>query len=315
MKHLSLLFVVLIALGQSGLAQKKSKSTSISSMAESADPFIEEKSNGSINWTDQYIEAKGESVIDTARYKNPSQANAMASRGAVVVAQRNLLEIVEGVHIQGETTVRDMIVESDVIRARVDGVLKNAQVVNGPAVNQFGLMEVTMRVPLYEGAGLASAVIEKKAKKGDDDSDDDEGEEDAEEEAMEEGESNDRKKKGDKKKGPSEEDLELLENLVFEVTDGKIDPSLFPKITDIDGNTLLNLMDAYDSKNGRFPRIVRKNKDLIDQIKDNPKAKVVELIQDEGGNLVADGKGREILERVKNTTVDILGMAKSIILF
>jgi hypothetical protein len=305
---------MLFTLGQLSFAQKKSKSTSIASIAESADPFIEEKSNGSINWTDQYIEAKGESVIDTARYKNPAQANAMASRGAVVVAQRNLLEIVEGVHIQGETTVKDMIVESDVIRARVDGVLKNAQVVEGPALNSFGLMEVTMRVPLYEGSGLASAVIEKKGKKGDEDDESDEEYED-EEDAEEEDESSDRKRKGDKKKGPSEEDLELLENLVFEVTDGKIDPSLFPKITDIDGNTLLNLMDAYDGKGGRFPRIVRKNKDLIDQIKDNPKAKVVELIQDEGGNLVADGKGREILERVKNTTVDILGMAKSIILF
>jgi hypothetical protein len=313
MKYLSLLIALMIGAGQISLAQKKSKSRSFESMTESADPFIEEKSNGSINWTDQYIEAKGESVIDTARFKNPSQANAMASRGAVVVAQRNLLEIVEGVHIQGETTVRDMIVESDMIRARVDGVLKNAQVVNGPAMNEFGLMEVTMRVPLYEGSGLASAVIEKKGKKkdgateGDDDDD--------EEEAEENDESSDRKNKGDKRKGPSAEDLEMLENLVFEVTDGKIDPSLFPKITDIDGNTLLDLMDAYDSKSGRFPRIVRKNKDLIDQIKDNPKAKVVELIQDEGGNLVADGKGREILERVKNTTVDILGMAKSIILF
>jgi hypothetical protein len=31
---------------------------------ETAKPYIEEKTNGSINWTAQYIEAKGESVID-----------------------------------------------------------------------------------------------------------------------------------------------------------------------------------------------------------------------------------------------------------
>lgn len=313
MKHLSLFFAILLTFGQMSFAQKKSKSMSIGSMAESADAFIEEKPNGSINWTDQYIEAKGESVVDTARFKNAAQANAMASRGAVVVAQRNLLEIVQGVHIQGETTVEDMIVQSDIIRAKVDGVLKNAQVIEGPALNAFGLMEVTMRVPLYEGSGLAAAVIESASNEGNEGSDEEEDtgeEEDTVEEAT-----SDRKRKGDKRKGPKSEDLEMLENLVFEVSGGKIDPSLFPKITDIDGNTLLDLMDTYDSKSGRFPRIIRKNKDLIDQIKDNPKAKVVELIQDEAGNLVANGKGREIMERVKNTTVDILGMAKSIILF
>ena len=304
------LFFLVIMLGFMPLtfAQKEAKSLALQEIISAADPFIEEKTNGSINWTDQYIEAKGESVVDTARFKNPAQANAMAGRGAVVVAQRNLLEIIQGVHVQGETTVKDMMVESDVIKVKVDGILKNAQVVAGPELNQFGLMEVTMRVPLYSGSGLAAVVAKPgsskmsnpgnqstpppapvtKGKKG---------------------------KKGSSNSEPKAPEIEMIEDLVFQVTNGKIDPSLFPKITDLDGNTLLDMMEQYDVKTGNFPKILKDNKDLLEQIKSNPKAKVIELIQDEAGNLVAQGNGKEILERVKNTTVDLLKIAKSVILF
>jgi hypothetical protein len=75
------------------------------------------------------------------------------------------------------------------------------------------------------------------------------------------------------------------------------------------------MMEQYDVKTGNFPKILKDNKDLLEQIKSNPKAKVIELIQDEAGNLVAQGNGKEILERVKNTTVDLLKIAKSVILF
>src|SRR5690606_37275715 len=119
-------------------------------------PVIENKPNGSINWTQQYVEAKGQSVIDNERFKNPAQAKAMATRGAVVVAQRNLLEMVQGVNVVGETTVQDMITTSDYIYTRVEGLIKGAQQF-GPAKELDGMIEVTMRMPIYGNDGIASA--------------------------------------------------------------------------------------------------------------------------------------------------------------
>jgi hypothetical protein len=86
------------------------------------------KELGKVDWSSQFIEAKGESVLDPERFKNPAQAKAMATRGAVVVAQRNLLEIVKGVHVQGETTVEDMMTKRDLITTRVEGIVKGAQI-------------------------------------------------------------------------------------------------------------------------------------------------------------------------------------------
>ena len=54
-----------------------------------AKPIITPQANGQVNWSEQYIEAKGTAVIDYDRFPNQAQARAMATRGAIVVAQRN----------------------------------------------------------------------------------------------------------------------------------------------------------------------------------------------------------------------------------
>lgn len=300
--------LICVLLVQNLYSQSESSTGGVEEIIEASEPFIEKKSNGSINWTDQYIEAKGESVIDTARFKNPAQANAMASRGAVVVAQRNLLEIIEGVHVQGETTVRDMITESDVIQTKVDGILKNAQIVEGPKMNDFGLMEVTMRVPIYSNTGLASAVYQKKPQ-----------------EALASGFETEKvgKKEVSSKKSKKEirsiqderTELEAIEDIIFQVTEGQFTPSVFPRIADAEGNTLMDLMDAYNINQDNLPKILKNNPKLIEKLKSNPKSTLVELVQDEGGNLIAKGNGKEVLEKIKNTGLDILKIAKSVILF
>jgi hypothetical protein len=57
----------------------------------------------------------------------------MAERGAVVDAQRNLLEITEGVRVNGETVVKDYITQSDIIFSRVDGIVKGLKQPDWPA--------------------------------------------------------------------------------------------------------------------------------------------------------------------------------------
>lgn len=52
-----------------------------------------------------------------------------AKRAATVVAQRNMAEVLNGVIVTGQTTVKDMALESDQIRSTVEGMIKGAQVV------------------------------------------------------------------------------------------------------------------------------------------------------------------------------------------
>ena len=99
-----------------------------------------------VNWTTQTIEAKGWSVIDTTRFKIAAQAKAMAITGAKVVAQRNLLEIIKGVHITSETIVEDMITQNDKIKTQIEGVIKGAQMKGDPVFNG-DLVEVTLVIP------------------------------------------------------------------------------------------------------------------------------------------------------------------------
>ncbi len=50
----------------------------------------------------------------------------LSKRAAIVEAQRNLLELIEGVRITSGTTVKDMTLQSDVIGTRVKGMIRGA---------------------------------------------------------------------------------------------------------------------------------------------------------------------------------------------
>ncbi len=93
---------------------------------------------GTVNWETRYITARG--IVD-----NPSQGMALSRRGAIVDAQRNLLEIIKGVRINSETVVSDRMV-SEIIRTQVEGTLKNSEIVNEEW--DGNIYEITMRVPM-----------------------------------------------------------------------------------------------------------------------------------------------------------------------
>jgi len=84
---------------------------------------------------------------------------AMSREAAVVAAQRNLLSIIQGVQIDSETTTRDLMVESDVIKRNVNGLLVGAKIIEENMLSD-GSYIVKMRVPLYGAKGsVASAVL------------------------------------------------------------------------------------------------------------------------------------------------------------
>jgi len=71
------------------------------------------------------ISAQGFGTADGNVFKG-SRGKMMARRAAVVDAQRNLLETINGVRITAGTTVKDLTLESDVIGNRVKGMLQGA---------------------------------------------------------------------------------------------------------------------------------------------------------------------------------------------
>ena len=82
---------------------------------------------GSIDWIAMQIRATGMGVAGP-KAMNMAHARILAKGAAKVVAQRNLLEVVKGVHIDSETTVQNYMVQDDTITTRIQGVLKGATI-------------------------------------------------------------------------------------------------------------------------------------------------------------------------------------------
>lgn len=97
-----------------------------------------------VDWNSGYIEATGFGSPPAGQETSPRGA-AMARRAAVVDAQRNLAEIILGVEVSGETTVRDLMVENDTVKTKVNAVLRGARVVSEKR-QPDGTYEVVLRV-------------------------------------------------------------------------------------------------------------------------------------------------------------------------
>jgi len=102
---------------------------------------------GKVNWSGGYVEATGIGAPPERFYGKP-QARPMALRAAQVDGYRNLLEVVQGVRVDSETEVRDFTVASDVVKAKVEGLVKGAQITKRDYLSD-GTVEVTLRMPIF----------------------------------------------------------------------------------------------------------------------------------------------------------------------
>lgn len=111
-----------------------------------------------VDWRNGAISATGVGVPpERARFL--AQQHALACRAAIVDAQRNLLEQTQGVRIDSSTLVRDAMVESDIIRTRVEGIIKGARIVKRQ-LQEDGSCEVTLSIPMA-GALFSTLIPEK----------------------------------------------------------------------------------------------------------------------------------------------------------
>lgn len=241
--------------------------------------FVEPLKNGEINWTDQYIEAEGNSVIDNGRFKIPAQARLMAQRGAIADAQRNLLEIVSGVYVEGTTTVENLMVQSDNIKTTVKGLLKGARQVGNTQFTDE-LATVKLRIPLYK-SGLGDALVEEVKK------------DDAPAEPI-----------------PAQTDSTQL---ILQVK-GDYKPRLFPTLTDEQGKVLGDLAETMDPTGGQAVKILKAGEKGLKALKTGNATEILEVIQDASGNLKLSDKNKEKLEKWKTVGRTIWSIVKAIIL-
>lgn len=115
--------------------------------AEDGQDLMQDIANGAVNWTKGYILSKGIGAPPENAYGKP-HARPLALRAAKLDAMRNLLEVVNGVRIDSQTLVKNFAVESDIIRAQVEGTVRGAQIVKQEYMSD-GTVEVTIRMNLY----------------------------------------------------------------------------------------------------------------------------------------------------------------------
>ncbi len=98
-----------------------------------------------------YIQVVGVSEEGQKRYG--------AMRAATVVAQRDLLEILEGLRLYGETTVKNGMLQSDEIRTTIRGFLKGAVKCGEKFNRDAGYAEVCMRLYIRGKGGLYDVIL------------------------------------------------------------------------------------------------------------------------------------------------------------
>lgn len=100
----------------------------------------------------KYVEAEGTAA--------PGQGLVMEQLAARIDAMRNLAGIINGVHIDSETTVNMKVVTNDIVKAKIQGLIKGAEVVS-EGYDKNGVYTVKMRVSAFgETESIATSVME-----------------------------------------------------------------------------------------------------------------------------------------------------------
>ncbi|MBI5903684.1 MAG: hypothetical protein HZB84_09415 [Deltaproteobacteria bacterium] len=105
------------------------------------------------------IVVKGEGAAPPNKTLSAAQKRIMALRAAKVIALREIAEIINGVAVSGETRVVDAAVESDAIRAGVEGIVKGAQVIKEVYDPMSEMAGVYVSVPMTGPNGVLATLL------------------------------------------------------------------------------------------------------------------------------------------------------------
>ena len=126
------------------------------SIADKESKTIKTLSKGYIDWSSKVITVKGNGAEPETGGK--AQKRLKARLAARNDAYRNLAEILSGVNVTAETTVKNFVTESDVIRLKVEAVIKGARQTGEEVSRADGTIELEMSMPLFGSGSIASAL-------------------------------------------------------------------------------------------------------------------------------------------------------------
>lgn len=131
----------------------------VASASVSAEPVATSFVEG-VDWTKQVITVTGEGIVPPNAI-NYAQAKRLAATAAKADAYRKLGEMINGVRVEGETTVENMLTTQDVIKMRVSATIKGAKVISENFLSD-GAYRVVVQVPLFGVSNsLANAVFDR----------------------------------------------------------------------------------------------------------------------------------------------------------
>ena len=115
----------------------------------------EQQANGCIDWEKGVIYATGMGVPNP-KFKSAPQRKYSSLQAALVVAKRNLLEMVQDVQISSSQTVKEGMLESDVIKTEVHGTLRHVAQVGKARSSSDGSTWVTVKMYMRDILGVLS---------------------------------------------------------------------------------------------------------------------------------------------------------------
>lgn len=114
-----------------------------------------------VDWTQKVVTVNGEGLLPPEAV-NRTQAVGLATKAAQADAYRKLGEIIGGVHVEGNTTVKNLTTTTQ-INLRVEATIKGAQVISQNFLSG-GVCRTVMQVPLFGATNsLASAIFQRPA--------------------------------------------------------------------------------------------------------------------------------------------------------
>ncbi|MBU1356301.1 MAG: hypothetical protein KJ620_07005 [Candidatus Edwardsbacteria bacterium] len=108
---------------------------------------------GMVDWTTQAVQATGIGGINPKLPPSVQRKNAL--RAAQLDAMRNMMETLNGVLLTSETTVENAMMVSDIIKTKVEGIVRNFRFTSKPRYMSDGSVEIDMEMLLYGKVGDA----------------------------------------------------------------------------------------------------------------------------------------------------------------
>ena len=138
----------------------------LAAMALSAASVFAAPLGDNIDWGTQTVTVQGMGA-PPVNARNATHAYMMARRAAQVDGYRQLAEAIKGVNVDAESTVENFMVTSDIVRTKVDAMIKGAQVIDEQRLPD-GSCILTMSVPMFGVGGsgsIASSVLPRETVK------------------------------------------------------------------------------------------------------------------------------------------------------